>query len=115
MNQYLLFRSNGVIHGIKIKYVQGTGSDFEGEKVSASECFFGEKEVERHFIQIKDRVLSVSQVLDIVNILESYKVPSFFRSTPISEVAMIKNDIVVLLDVEKILDKCFKKGERYGQ
>ncbi len=115
MNQYLLFRSNGVIHGIRIKYVLGTGSEYQGESVSASECFFGNREEERHFIKIGDHVLTVSQVLDIVNILESYRVPVFFRTTPISEVARLDGDIVILLDVEKLIEKCFKKGENHGQ
>ncbi len=115
MNQYLLFRSNGVTHGIKIKYVSGTGTAYGDDYISASECFYRTKEMERHFIRIGDRILSVSGVLDIVNVLKSHKVPPFFRTTPISEVTEINGEIVVLLNVEKMLEKCLNKGENHGQ
>lgn len=116
MNQFLIFKSDGSALGIEVSKISATSSIREAEElVSSSKCLFHKKEVEKYIIWRGDTGLKVKEVREVHEIEEIQEIPSIFSNLPFLGISVFEKEIVYLLDFDRTIEFCLKKGGKYGK
>ena len=116
MNQFLIFRSNDSVLGVEVSKVSGiTGMKEAEELVSASKCMFHKDENENYIIWRGNIGLRVREVHDVFAIDEIRKIPEMFSALPFIGISVFEKKLVYLVDFDRTIEFCLKKGEEYGK
>lgn len=116
MNQFLIFKSDGALLGVQVSKVSGTtGLKESDELLSSSKCLFQSAEEEKYIIWHLDKGLKVKEIYDVYEIERILDVPGILANLPFLGIAVFEKSIVYLLDFDKIVDFCIKKGEENGK